>query len=219
MELVNRPLVRQALRRTADSPFAQTPPGISWIIPELDIKKVDGMFLREFTETGSPRIILMYRDPRDVVLSMVNFLSGKTALGFGNFSEFQIFNSILGSKATLAEKLTYALTDPAFPVVGDHERALWMLNHPHVCKVSFEELVGASGGGSDERQAEAVQRVIDFLGCDRNVTPGLTQGLFRRDSFSFYKGQIGTWRAEFTDEHVALAEKRMGDVIDLYGYR
>jgi len=217
-ELVNRPLVQQALRRTIDTAFADTPGGICWVVPELDIKKVDGLFLQEFTQAEIPRMVLMYRDPRDVVLSMVNFLCGKTVQGFGNYSEFQIFNKILTAKDSLDERLTYALNDPAFPVIGDHERALWLLNHPNVCKVSFEELVGARGGGSDELQRRTVRRVADFLGYDGDAA-GLTDGLYRQDSFSFFKGQIGSWREEFSPAHVALVEKRLGDVIDQYGYR
>jgi hypothetical protein len=218
-ELVNRPLVRQALARTVDSGFGETPPGICWIIPELDIKKVDGLFLQDFTKADVPRMILMYRDPRDVVLSMVNFLCGKTVQGFGNYSEFQVFNRILLGKESLAERLTYALNDPSFPIMGDHERALWLFNHPNVCKVAFEDLVGARGGGSDERQLGTVKRVMEFVGASGADPKGLTDGLYRQDSFSFYKGQIGSWREDFSPEHVALADRALGKVIDMYGYR
>ena len=217
-DLVNRPLVRQALARTVDTPFSQSPKGVCWVVPELDIKKIDGQFLQEFSKDDVPKIILMYRDPRDMLLSMVNFLCGKTAQGFGNYSEFQIFHSILVSLPTLEDKLRYALTDPAFPGVGDHERALWLLHHPRVCKVSFEELVGAKGGGSDEVQAQTVKRVTDFLGFDGAISETLTEKLFRRDSFSFFKGQIGSWREAFSDEIKELAAQRLGPAISLYGY-
>lgn len=217
LAMTNRGLVDQALRRTSTSSFADTPANVCWILPELDIKKVDGRFLREWVDTGSPRMILMYRDPRDVLLSMVNFLSGKTAQGYGNFSEFAVFNRILEGKCDLAAKLTYAMTDPAFPVNGDHQRALWLLNHPDVCKVSFEELVGSRGGGSDELQQKAVGRVLEFVGADLDA--GQVAGrLYRQDSFSFYKGQIGSWREEFTAEHRELVADRFGEIIRLYGY-
>ncbi|MBO4210383.1 hypothetical protein [Micromonospora echinofusca] len=215
--VTNNGLIEQALRRTATSTFATTPGNVCWVLPELDIKKVDGRFLQEWTETGLPRILFMYRDPRDVLLSMVNFLCGRTAQGYGNFSEFQIFNRILESKADLSEKLTYALTDPAFPVSGDHERALWLLNHPNVCQVSFEQLVGARGGGSDELQAATVARVLDFLGCDDSPDQ-LVEKLFRTDSFSFFKGQIGSWREAFGPEHEELLAERLGRMVRLYGY-
>jgi len=217
LAMTNQGLVEQAIRRTSMSAFADTPGGVCWIIPELDIKKLDGRFMREWLDTGSPKILLMYRDPRDVILSMVNFLSGKTKLGYGHFAEFAVFNGILGGKPDLAAKLTYALTDRAFPVNGDHERALWLLNHPDVCKVSFEELVGVRGGGSAEAQRAAIERVLEFIGAD--VDPEALAGkLFRTDSFSFFKGQIGSWREAFTAEHDALLADRLGEVIRLYGY-
>ncbi len=217
IELTSTDLIEQALHRTASSGFADTPSGVCWILPELDIKKVDGLFLREWSRTGKPKIIFNYRDPRDVILSMVNFLSGKTAQGIGNFSEFQVFSRILDSKLSLEEKLTYALTDRSFPCLGDFDRAFWLLHHPDVCKVSFEEMVGPAGGGSAELQQWAVARILDFVGAD-SAPESVTPRLFRRDAFSFFKGQIGSWREVFTPEHQQLATNRFGETLLLYGY-
>jgi hypothetical protein len=216
-QAVSADLVQQALARTVGTPFSMTPAGVCWVATELDVKKVDGAFLQEWSQTREPRIVYMYRDPRDMVLSMVNFLSGLTAQGFGNYSDFQVFNGILNGKASLEEKLTYALSDPAFPGSGDHERNLWLLHHPDVCKVSFEELVGPSGGGSAEAQRAAVARVAEFVGAEGDLDD-LGRQLFRRDSFSFFKGQIGAWREVFTPRHRSLAAERLGAAIELYGY-
>lgn len=217
ISVINEPLVEQALRRTSSVPFATTPKNVCWMLTPLDLRAVDGRFLQEWTETGEPRIIFMYRDPRDVILSMVNFLSGKTAQGFGNFSENLAYSRILSTKQTLEDKLTYALSDPSFPCNGDHERCLWLLNHPDVCKVSFEQLVGAAGGGSDEAQVAAVGRVIGFLGLAPDPTE-LTGKLFRRDAFTFFRGQIGSWRDAFTPAQAPLIARRLQEMIDLYGY-
>lgn len=217
ISVINQPLVEQALRRTSSVPFASTPKDLCWILTHIDLRTVDGRFLQEWTETGAPRIIFMYRDPRDVILSMVNFLSGKTAHGFGNFSEFLGYSRILSTKETLEDKLTYALSDPSFPCNGDHERCLWLLNHPDVCNVSFEELVGAAGGGSDEAQEAAVRRVVEFLGLPHDPK-NLTGKLFRRDAFTFFRGQIGSWREAFTPAQAPLVARRLREMIDLYGY-
>jgi hypothetical protein len=217
ISVINQPLVEQALRRTSSVPFARTPKNVCWMFTPLDLRTVDGRFLQEWTETGEPRILFMYRDPRDVILSMVNFLSGKTAQGFGNFSENLAYSRILSTKETLEEKLSYALSDPSFPCNGDHERSLWLLNHPDVCQVSFEELVGAAGGGSDEAQVAAVARIVEFLGLDRDPKK-LTGQLFRRDAFTFFRGQIGSWREAFTPAQAPLIASRLQEMIDLYGY-
>jgi hypothetical protein len=225
MPLINRygravietELVERARRRTGSSDFADTPPGVCWIFTELNVNKVDGHFLEEWMRTGEPRIIFNYRDPRDVVLSMVNFLGGRTAKGYGNFNEFPVFNRILTAKGSIEEQLTYALTDPSFPGYRAYENALWLLNHPNVCKASFEELVGPQGGGSAAAQLAAVRRVIEFLGLDTNPD-AVAARLFRQDAFSFFKGQIGSWRDVFTPKNAELFLKRSGDMLALYGY-
>lgn len=217
ISVINQPLVEQALRRTSSAPFASTPKNVCWMLTPLDLRTIDGRFLQEWADTGEPRIIFMYRDPRDVILSMVNFLCGKTAQGFGNYCDFLAYNRILETKETLEDKLTYALRDPSFPGNGDHERCLWLLNHPDVCKVSFEQLVGARGGGSDDAQEAAVARVLKILGLIHDPKE-LTGRLFRRDAFSFFRGQIGAWREAFTPAQAPLIASRLQEVIDLYGY-
>lgn len=218
MELVSSELIGQALRRSVGSDFAQTPPGVCWVFNEFDIKKVDGHFLHEWAGTGEPRIIFNYRDPRDMLLSMVNFLAGRTGKGFSNFDDFHVFSGILRSKADLNEQLTYALTDPSFPAVGDMQRMLWLLHHPNVCKVSFEELVGPPGGGTEQAREGALTRILQFLGATGSTPTDIAGRLFNKEAFSFYRGQIGGWREDFSAQHNKLAEARFGEALALYGY-
>jgi hypothetical protein len=218
LELVDTGFVDRVHRRAAGSDFGQTPPGVCWVINQLDITRVDGNFLHEWAETGEPRIIFNYRDPRDMILSMVNFLCDRTGRGFSNYNDFPVFSEILKSKATLDEQLSYALTDPSFPAQSDPRRMLWMLGHPNVCKTSFEELVGPKGGGSAQAQARALRRIFEFLGVTDTGPEEVADRLFNPDVFSFYRGQIGAWRQEFTAEHRRLADACFGDVLPLYGY-
>jgi hypothetical protein len=218
--LINTGLVEQACRRTAGSDFAQTPAGICWFLHEFDITKIDGHFLHEWAVTGEPRIIFNYRDPRDVVLSMVNFLGGATGRGLSAFNNLQTFKSILVSKSTLEERITYALTDDSFPCNrNDFKRMQWLLHHPDVCKTTFEELAGPQGGGTADSQLQATARLLDFLGIKEQSPQDVTGKLFNRHAFSFHRGQIGDWREAFTDKHCRLAEARFGDVLPLYGYQ
>jgi len=218
-ELADTGLVEQARRRTAGSSFTQTPPGICWTFHEFDIRNIDGAFLREWAETGEPRIVFNYRDPRDILLSLVNFLCGRTRHGLSTFNNLPIYSSILLAKPSISERLTYALTDDLFPCQAtDFRRMLWLLHHPGVCKVSFEELVGPAGGGSAESQIRATARLTGFLGMPGRSAEEVTARLFNRDAFSFYRGQIGAWRTVFTAEHCRLAEQRFGEVLSAYGY-
>jgi len=218
-ELINTGLVEETYRRTAGSSFSETPAGICWMLHEFDVNKIDGSFLREWAETGEPRIIFNYRDPRDTILSLINFLCGQTRQGLSAFNNLPVFSSILSAKTSLEEKLTYALTDSSFPCHADaFKRMLWLLHHPNVCKTSFEELVGPAGGGSAESQVRATAKLLDFLGIHDQSPDEIAARLFNRNSFSFHQGQVGTWRKVFTSEHCRLAEERLGEVLSLYGY-
>jgi hypothetical protein len=218
LELVDTGFVAQTHQRVEGSDFADTPANVCWAFSQFDITQLDGHFLHEWSETGEPRILFNYRDPRDVTLSAVNFLSDKSGKGFSAYNDSRVFSEILQAKDSLEEKLTYALTDPSFPTQGDFHTMLWLLNHPNVCKTSFEELIGPQGGGSAEEQTQALKRVFEFLGVTDQKPEEVASKLFNRDSFSFYKGQIGGWREAFTTEHWRLANERFGDVLQLYGY-
>lgn len=216
-ELVESDRVQDALRKTSGMKFSETPAGLCWIFHDLDLQLVDGSFLAEWETTGEPAVIFLYRDPRDTMLSMVNFLSGKTRQGYGTFSDFTVFNTILTAKPDLGARLRYALSDDSFPGSGDHQRMRWLLHHPRVCKVSFEELIGERGGGSRERQESCIRRVLDHLGADADASV-LAKQIYNENSFTFYKGRSGTWRDCFDAECLDLANRRFGSVLDDYGY-
>jgi hypothetical protein len=197
--------------------FADTPPGLCWIFHELDLERVDGSFLSEWVETGAPPLVYNYRDPRDVLVSMINFLEGRTQSGYGNFVEADVFSAILASKPTWEEKIDYALRDPLF--LGHHafERTLWLLNHPKVLNVRYEDLVGERGGGSRGRQIEAVHRVLDHLGSDADAE-AVAAKVYNPDAWSFYRGRTGGWRERFSPGNLARFTERYGDLLASYGY-
>lgn len=197
--------------------FADTPPGLCWIFHELDIERVDGSFLSEWVESGSPPLIFNYRDPRDSVISMINFLEGRTKEGYGNFFEADIFSTILAGKHTWEDKIDYALRDPSFLGRDQFTKALWLLNHPKVLKVRYEDLVGPKGGGSAEAQVETVRRVLDHIGSD-NDAAAVAERVYNPNSWSFYKGRSGGWQDRFTSRNQARFTEQYGDLLEQYGY-
>ncbi|WBB75723.1 hypothetical protein O7602_09550 [Micromonospora sp. WMMD1128] len=197
--------------------FADTPDGLCWILHELDIHRVDGSFLSEWVETASPPLILNYRDPRDTVVSMINFLEGRTREGYGNFYEADIFSRILASKNTWDEKIDYALRDPSFLARDQFEKALWMLHHPGVCKVRYEDLIGPRGGGTRERQVAAVSDVLRHIGSDSDAE-AIADRVYNPDAWSFHQGRSGGWRDRFTARNLARFTEQFGDILQQYGY-
>ena len=214
-DFVDRVVSNPYIARTR---FAQTPAGLCWIWHDLDITKVDGAFFGEWADHDDPPMILNYRDPRDALVSLINFVEGRTAQGYGNFYERRIFNRILLDKPTMAEKIDYALRDPYFLARTEYDKALWLLHHPAVCKVRFEDLIGPRGGGSEARQAEAVTRILAHIGAQDADARAAAKAIFNPGSWSFHKGQIGGWREIFSPRNIDMFDDLYGDVLDQFGY-
>lgn len=198
--------------------FSDTPVNVCWIYHQFNVKTLDGLFVQEWSQTQRPKIILNIRDPRDVMVSFVNYLSGYTGRGYGNFSEFQAISRVLDSFDSFEEKLTYALEDINFPGHGDLRDVYWLFKHPYVCTVRFEELIGPRGGGSREQQIKAVERVLTHLNIDEDPE-ALAEKVYNPSAFTFHKGKTGSWREHYSAQQYDLFEKRFGEILNLFGYR
>lgn len=203
--------------RFSQTSFADTPAGMCWIWHELDVTAMDGSFISEWSDTGHPRLVFSYRDPRDVLVSLINFVDGQTAGGFGNFSERRIYHSIIREKRTMAEKIEYALRDRYFLARQEFEKCLWLLHHPAVCSVRYEDLVGPDGGGSAERQRAAVDRVLAHVDADADADLVRKQ-LYNTQAWSFHRGRPGAWREAFTAANLRQFYAVYGDLLEQYGY-
>ncbi|MFI7450088.1 hypothetical protein ACIBQX_21540 [Nonomuraea sp. NPDC049714] len=210
-------LVAQTLWRTATRTFSDTPPNTCWFVHEMDLSRVYGKFVNDWRTTGEPRILFLYRDPRDSLLSMVRFLTDARPQGIGKLVRFGLYSDILRSLEGLDEQLSYALHDDRFPGLGELRSSRWLVAHPAVCKVSFEDLIGPDGGGSAELQEATVARVVAFLDAEADPAT-LAKSLFNRDSFTFRDGRAGAWRAAFSEANVRAFERRQGDLLDQLGY-
>lgn len=197
--------------------FADTPPDLCWIFHQLALDRADGSFIGEWVETGSPPLLFNFRDPRDTVVSMINFLEGRTRAGYGNFYEADIFSAILASKPTWEEKIDYALRDPAFLARDQFQQTLWLLNHPRVCKVRYEDLIGPEGSGSRSRQVETVNGILRHVGSRRDAEE-VARRVYNPDSWSFHRGRIGDWRDVFTRRNVDRFREQFGDILEQFGY-
>jgi hypothetical protein len=173
-----------------------------------------GSHLLRWTATKQPPIIFNYRDPRDSLLSLVNYLLQRANDPYSPFARNTIYAEILASMPSVSDQVDFAIEH-----MGDHvekfARNSWMLFHPAVAKVSFEELVGSNGGGTATAQREAVGRVGDFLG---EHPRGSDHRLYDPTGRTFFRGQVGAWRDEFSAGQVAAFARRHGDVLRTYGY-
>jgi hypothetical protein len=148
---------------------------------------------------------------------MINFLEGRTAAGYGNFYEADLFSTILSSKPTWEEKIDYALRDPSFLGHDQFQKAIWLLNHPKVCTVRYEDLVGPQGGGSRQAQVDAVDRVLRHIGSDRDAE-AVAGRVYNPQSWSFFQGRSGGWQERFSTRNLDRFREQYGDLLEQYGY-
>jgi hypothetical protein len=92
--------------------------------------------------------------------------------------------------------------------------------HPRFCAVTFEELVGSKGGGSEIRQRRAIRRIATHLRLhlpvrDLNYIAGKA---FSVDSPTFRRGRIGSWREEMTTAHKLAFKEIAGQLLVELGY-
>jgi Sulfotransferase domain len=163
--------------------------------------------------TNGVRPVFMIRDPRDVVVSQVRY-----ALGRPDHWAHDLFTD-----APAHAQLRLAIEgDPSRGLrsLADRLDAFSGWLRDDVALVRFEDLIGAEGGGSAERQREVVAAVYRFIGVDAD--PALVDDVSRRsfspDSPTFRKGAIGGWRSVFDDELTTLVRDLAGDQIARFGY-
>lgn len=173
-----------------------------------------GTHLLDWCATREPRILFNYRDPRDSLLSLVNYLLRRANEPYSEFVQNIIFAEILEAMPSTSDQLDFAITHMG-KHVQKYNRNSWLLFHPAVAKLSFEQLVGADGGGNDGQQLATIRRIGETLG----IAPGDDQPrLFDSSVRTFFRGQIGAWRDVFSPEQTKTFQRLYGDVLRTYGY-
>ncbi|HEX6747849.1 MAG TPA: hypothetical protein VF092_11200 [Longimicrobium sp.] len=171
-------------------------------------------FLDGWRRTGAPYMVYNYRDPRAQIVSMIRFLAESDVAV--QHPPALVYRPILRSLGSMDRMLSFAISDPEFPYRNVYRQNRWLLYHPNVLKLRFEDLVGEEGGGSRAVQAAAVERWARFLAVDV-PTEQLTRGLFGGTK-TFHEGRTDSWRDVFEEHHLRAFEREFGDVLADYGY-
>lgn len=170
-----------------------------------------------WTHNHQPPILFHYRDPRAVLVSLVNYLLRRsTGKGFSR-TTYQIMLADLLQQTPAEERLARVMTCYPEYFQVNFERQQWLLHHPSVCKTHFEALVGERGGGDAQQQRNAIQRVMQHCRIDGDPNAAADQ-LFDPSQRTFHKGQAHAWRDVFRDQDLALFNQRFGHILDAYEY-
>lgn len=86
--------------------------------------------------------------------------------------------------------------------------------------IRFEDLVGAKGGGSGQKQSETVRKLVEHLEIDlsEDKLNQIAGDVHNANSRTFRKGVIGGWRDEFTAEQSQWFKEKFNDLLVTLGY-
>ncbi|KPA94798.1 hypothetical protein [Pseudomonas asplenii] len=153
--------------------------------------------------------LFMYRHPLDILVSEANYYEreGKTTFAgwlsgldvAGRISRLLDDNWLLGS---LRQRIGGFLP--------------W-LDFPNVASLSFEELIGAAGGGREADQLRLIWSILLKLQAPGSPV-AIAAKLFNRDSATFRSGQIGGFRQAMAAADIARFVEHNQDLLSTLGY-
>lgn len=112
------------------------------------------------------------------------------------------------------------------------EQACELIKNPSILICRFEDLVGAKGGGEEQKQKELLKKIASHINISltqeqidtlANNLYGNKDNPFGKGDFSNYQstfreGSIGAWKGAFKDIHKAAFKKRLGKQLIALGY-
>jgi sulfotransferase 6B1 len=163
-------------------------------------------------------VLLMVRDPRDLVVSHANAITKKTAhYAHQHYVRLSWPQRVMCSITGILPSIDAGLETPS--IRESFERFLPWASQPRVYMTSFEKLVGPQGGGDRRIQLEELNKIVRNIGLDfsnaelERVADNLFGG-----SPTFFRGHIGSWKEHFTAEHVKAFKEVSGDLLVDLGY-
>jgi len=161
------------------------------------------------------RIIVVIRDPRAVVASVVPYILRTR----GHPLHALFLNLKVEERYRIAYE-GYADDQVFFPSIATRYLAIepWVKDK-NVLVVKFEDLVGPKGGGSDYKQTETLKQVCSHIGIPPDLIPRIKKELFGPGRPTFRKGQTDSWKEEVP---IGLQERmnlELKYLLERWGYK
>lgn len=200
--LIHEVLLRQTLRV---APAGQTINAHCGYSPEL----------HELLSEEGFRVLILLRDPRDILVSLVRYLSRHDHPALKGLSLEQQLLLAIDGIPPIAEA---AVTPLRQQNVAENCRSITAWSGlDGVLTLRFEDLVGPQGGGSEAAQQAALSALSGFLGCSEDRLDGVTKKAFG-GTRTFDQGRVGRWREAFTPKVTARFKAVVGEELVRLGY-
>jgi hypothetical protein len=191
--------------------------------------------LSNIIQSHEIKIVFLYRDPRAQLTSNMHFIK-KTSqhplhdyfTKFLKSDEERIIALLIGFTEYLGP-LKKSLVDAG---IGPYSKLPGGLNNlyrvfsrwltePNTITVRFEDIIGSRGGGSDHAQCKTIHEILSFIGVSSSdsMVETLCSTLYDRNSITFNKGRIDSWKEDFTPRIEELFRRECSELMALWGYK
>ncbi|HBL10853.1 MAG TPA: hypothetical protein DD379_05505 [Cyanobacteria bacterium UBA11162] len=166
--------------------------------------------------TTEIRTLFIIRDLRDVVVSRAYYLT--------HMLRGHPLDSYLNSLSDSEQLMAAIVGVEGYGImqsIGNWARGYMPWLDEQTClTIRFEDLIGSSGGGSDEKQIETVRAILFHLNIQlsENQIQEIANKAFFNKVNTFRKGQIGDWENHFTEEHKQTFKEIAGEALIKLGY-
>lgn len=163
----------------------------------------------ELMHTAGLKHLIIIRDPRDVLVSFVHFVSRPEHILSQDFASLspdqRVRLALTGGRGPRSGLPIIGLSD-AFASIMAWQR------EPDVLFVRFEALIGERGDGSSAQQHAAVRTICQHLALahDDSLIEQVCLRAFDTGAATFRRGKIGSWRDELTTDQVDWANRSFG---------
>lgn len=160
------------------------------------------------------RIIVVRRDPRDILVSFADWICGRPDYfmhpDFAPLSREARVARLLNGGAGSGYQLrpfteVLELAEPWLFMAGD------------VLVVGFEELIGPNGGGSSKRQTAAVSAICDHLDLSTPEDSSWMERIYG-GTLTFNKGRIQRWRELESSDLQSEINEMLAPYVVRWGY-
>lgn len=169
----------------------------------------------EILNTLKMKHVFLYRDPRDVLVSMSYFIT--------NHWKEHPFHELFKNLSTFKERhltLINGINDEWLDFYNYISPFYRWLDDKNTYHVSFEQLTQTV-----ESRAETLRGLISYL-YEGEITPFNQEQMLNkmignddpRTSNTFRSGKIGSWKLEFDEELTTAFKKNAGELLVKYGY-
>lgn len=158
--------------------------------------------------------IVVIRDPRAVLNSFVHYVQTlKRHVLYGEFSNLSVVEKY--EAALYGRRFKAAVLQP----INLRCRSLdpWIYNSEALL-VKFEDLVGAGGGGSKDRQIQALEQLCSYARLDTSKAEYVADSLFGPGKSTFRKGTVDSWRDEMPVNIQRASSDELRGLLGAWGY-